>query len=209
MKKYLDKLKSNIHINKNLFIFLLVIVIVGVVAGSVFATIIDQNDKKMVLDYLNSFFTNVKTNKLNYDTSIINTLLFTVGFAAIIWLLGISVVGFIIVIFMLFLKAFVLGFSLSSIIINFKVQGVLYGFTYIFPHQIINILVFMLLSAYALMISYKLINCLTSKKPLDFKNIINKYLMVLGISVVVLILTSLYEVYVMPNLLNIVMSIIK
>ena len=209
MKKYMDKLKRNIHINKNLFIFLLVIVIVGVVAGSIFSTIIDSNDKKMVLEYLNSFFNNAKDGKLNYNTSIVNTLVFTVGFAFIIWILGISVIGFFVVIFMLFMKGFILGFSVSSIIANFGFKGVLLAVVYVFPHHIINILVFMLLTAYSLIISYKLIKCITSKKPLDLKHIMHRYVIVLSVSLIFLVITSLYEVYVVPKLLNIIVSIIK
>jgi len=91
MKKYMDKLKNSIHINKNLFVFLLVIVFVGIVSGSIFSAIIDTNDKKMVVDYLTEFFNNVKSGKLNYDTSLVNTLFFTVGFAVIIGFLGVSV----------------------------------------------------------------------------------------------------------------------
>jgi len=209
MKKYMDKLKRNIHINKNLFVFLLVIVIVGIVAGSIFSTIIDSNDKKMVLEYLNSFFANAKEGKLSYDTSVINTLVFTVGFALAMWLLGISIIGFFVVIFMLFMKAFILGFSISSIIASFGFKGILLALVYVFPHHIINILVFMLLTAYALIISFKLIKCITSKKPLDLKRIMHRYVIVLGVSVVLLIITSLYEVYIVPKLLSFIMGILK
>ncbi len=209
MKKYMDKLKSKLYINKNLFVFLLVIIIVGIVSGSIFAAIIDSNDKKMVLDYLNDFFNNVKSGKLSYDSSIINTLFFTIGFAIIIWLLGVSVIGFFIILFLLFLKAFVLGFSVASIIINFKVKGILIGIVYSFPHQVINILIFMLLSAYALIVSFKIIKCMSGKKTLDFKSIINRYLTVLAFSCVVLLITSIYEVYLMPELLNMTMTFIK
>ncbi len=209
MKKYMDKLRKNIRINKNLFVFLLVIIIVGVLAGSLFTVILNQNDKELVTEYLTSFFNNAKEGKLNYDTSILNTLVFTVGLAFLIWLLGISVIGFFIVIFMLFLKAFILGFSLSSIIINFKLKGILLSTAYIFPHQIINIMIFLLLTAYSLMISYKIIMALTGKKTLDFKNIINRYLMILGITVLVLIITSLYEVYIVPKLISMIMTLIK
>jgi len=209
MKTYMDKLRRNIRINKNLFVFLLVIVIVGVIAGSIFSTIIDSNDKQLVLEYLNSFFDNAKDGKLNYDTSIINTLVFTVGFALIMWVLGISIIGFFVVIFMLFMKAFILGFSISSIIASFGFKGVLLAIIYAFPHHIINILVFMLLTAYSLIISYKLIKCITSKKPLDLKHIMHRYIIVLGISVVLFIITSLYEVYVVPKLLSFVTGILK
>lgn len=209
MKKYMDKLKRNIHVNKNLFVFLLVIVIVGIVSGSLFSAIISTDDKQLVSDYLNSFFNNAEANKLNYDTSIINTLILTIGFALVMWVLGISIIGFFIVIFMLFMKAFILGFSISSIIMSFKLKGILLALGYAFPHHIINILVFILLTAYALIVSFKLIKSITSKKPLDFKTIFNRYVTVLVVSAILLTLTSLYEVYVVPKVVSFLMGIIK
>ncbi len=209
MKKYMDKLKRNIHVNKNLFVFLLVIVIVGIVSGSLFSAIISTDDKQLVSDYLNSFFNNAEANKLNYDTSIINTLILTIGFALVMWILGISIIGFFIVIFMLFMKAFILGFSISSIIMSFKLKGILLALGYAFPHHIINILVFILLTAYALIVSFKLIKSITSKKPLDFKTIFNRYVTVLVVSAILLTLTSLYEVYVVPKVVSFLMGIIK
>lgn len=209
MKKYMDKLKRNIHVNKNLFVFLLVIVIVGIVSGSLFSAIISTDDKQLVSDYLNSFFNNAEANKLNYDTSIINTLILTIGFALVMWILGISIIGFFIVIFMLFMKAFILGFSISSIIMSFKLKGILLALGYAFPHHIINILVFILLTAYALIVSFKLIKSITSKKPLDFKTIFNRYVTALVVSAILLTLTSLYEVYVVPKVVSFLMGIIK
>ena len=209
MKKYMDKLKRNIHVNKNLFVFLLVIVIVGIVSGSLFSAIISTDDKQLVSDYLNSFFNNAEANKLNYDTSIINTLILTIGFALVMWILGISIIGFFIVIFMLFMKAFILGFSISSIIMSFKLKGILLALGYAFPHHIINILVFILLTAYALIVYFKLIKSITSKKPLDFKTIFNRYVTVLVVSAILLTLTSLYEVYVVPKVVSFLMGIIK
>ena len=209
MKKYMDKFRQNIHINKNLFVFLLVIVIVGVAAGSIFSIIIDNSDKNLVSNFLNDFFNNVHSKKLNFNNSFINALIFTVLFGFLIWVLGLSVIGFFVILVMLFLKAFILGFSVSSIIINFKLKGVLYSLIYIFPHQVINVLVFMILSGYALIISFKIIRCFTLKKTLDFRNILNRYVRVLIISIIFLILTSLYEAYVMPKLLNILLSFFK
>ena len=209
MKKYMDKLSRNIRINKNLFIFLLVIVIIGITAGALFTAIISTEDKELVTSYLNDFITNIKEGKLIYENSLINALILTIGVALIIWLLGVSVIGFIVVIVILFLKAFVLGFSVGSIIATFKVKGILLAFIYSFPHQVINILVFMLISAFALIMSFKIINSITSKKPLDLKHFMNRYLIILIFSCLVLLISSLYEIYVVPKLINFVMSILK
>lgn len=205
MKKYLDKLQRNIRINKNLFVFLIVIIIVGILAGSIFMTIVGSNDKILIAEYLKDFFTNTKNGELNYNNTLFNTLIFTIGFAILMWLLGISVIGFFVVIFMLFIKSFIIGFSISSIIINYKLKGILLSLAYVFPHQIINVLVFMLITAYALIISVKLINSLIAKQPLDFKRIMHKYTIILVFSVITLLLTSLYEVFIMPKLLTMIL----
>ncbi|MBR2834011.1 MAG: stage II sporulation protein M [Bacilli bacterium] len=202
MKKYMDKFKSNIYINKNLFIFLLVIVIIGIASGTIFSIILGANDKELVGNYLNNFFSNL--DKLNYEVSITNSLIFTILFVIIIWFLGLSVVGFFLVLFLLFLKSFILGFSVGSIIINLKLKGVIISFIYVFPHQVINIFIFILISAYALIVSFKIIRGLMKKRVVDFRNILNRYLIILTFSIFILIFTSLYEVYIMPFLLNLI-----
>ncbi len=209
MKKYMDKLNRNIRINKNLFVFLLVIVIVGITTGAIFTAIISSSDKELVVSYLNTFFDNIASGKLDYTSSFVNALILIVGLAILIWLLGVSVIGFIVVIIILFLKAFVIGFSVGSIIATFKLKGVLMAFIYCFPHHVINILVFMLLSAFALIMSFRIINSITSKKPIDFKHYMNRYLTVLVFSIIILIVTSFYEIYILPEVINFVMNIVK
>lgn len=209
MKKYMDKLKKNIRINKNLFIFLLVIVIIGLAAGTVFSAILDDNDKALVTDYLNAFLTNSSEGKLNYDVSIVNTLIFTLGSAILIWILGISVIGFILILLFLFIKAFVLGFSIGGIFLNFHFKGILFSLGYIVPHHVINIMIYILLSSYALIVSFKLISSITSRKPFDFKNILNRYTFILVFSLIILLLTSLYEVYIVPEVMKLLTNLLK
>ena len=192
MKKYMDKLKSNIRINKNLFVFLVVIIAVGVAAGSIFVTLLNDSDKVMVSDYLNNFLNNLKTDNLNYSGTLINTIIFTLGAALLIWLLGISVIGFILILLFLFIKAFSLGFSIGSIIINFNFKGVLIAGAYIVPHHIINMMIYLLISSYALVLSYRLINSFTKKQTFEFKSVFNRYLFILGFSLIILLICVLY-----------------
>ena len=209
MKKYMDKLKSNIRINKNLFVFLVVIIAVGIAAGSIFVTVLNNEDKVMVSDYLNNFLNNLNSNNLNYSGTLVNALIFTLGGALLIWLLGISVIGFILILLFLFIKAFALGFSIGSIIINFNFKGILIALAYIVPHHIINMMIFLLISSYALILSYRLINSFTKKKSFEFKGIFNKYLFVLGFSLIILLISVLYEVYGAPKLINLIVSLLN
>lgn len=208
MKKYMDKLKSNIRINKNLFVFLVVIVAVGVASGSIFVTVLNDSDKIMVSDYLNNFLNNLNSNNLNYNGTLINTLIFTLGLAILIWILGISVIGFALILLFLFIKAFSLGFSVASIIINFNFKGILIALAYVVPHHIINLMIYLLISSYALVLSYRLISSFTKKKNFDFKGIFNRYLFIIVFSLIVLFFSVLYEVYLAPSLINMIVNIL-
>ena len=208
MKKYMNKLKSNIRINKNLFVFLVVIVSVGVASGSIFVTFLNDSDKIMVSDYLNSFLNNLNSNNLNYNGTLINTLTFTLGLAILIWILGISVIGFVLILLFLFIKAFSLGFSVASIIINFNFKGILIALAYVVPHHIINLMIYLLISSYALFLSYRLISSFTKKKNFDFKGIFNRYLFIIVFSLIILLFSVLYEVYLAPSLINMIVNIL-
>ena len=208
MKKYMDKLRSNIRINKNLFVFLVVIIAVGVASGSIFVTVLNDSDKTMVSDYLNNFFNNLNSNNLNYSGTLINTLIFTIGLAILIWILGISVIGFVLILLFLFIKAFSLGFSVASIIINFNFKGILIALAYVVPHHIINLMIYLLISSYALVLSYRLISSFTKKKNFDFKGIFNRYLFIIVFSLIILLFSVLYEVYLAPSLINMIVNIL-
>ena len=209
MKKYLDKLKTKIYVNKNLFVFLLVLVLVGVGAGAIFSLILNDSDKAMVTEYLNNFMANVSNNKLELTTSFFNTIIFTLGFALFIWIFGISIIGIVLILPFLFIKSFVLGFSIGSIMLNFKFKGVIISLFYIVPHHVINILIYILVSAYAIMVSYKIFNSMKNKKNFDFKIIMNKYTFILIFSFIILFITCLYEVFVLPKVMSVVINLIK
>ena len=80
---------------------------------------------------------------------------------------------------------------------------------YVVPHHIINMMIYLLISSYALVLSYKLISSFTKKKNFDFKNIFNRYLFILLFSVVVLLISVLYEVYLAPKLINLIVSVLN
>ena len=111
--------------------------------------------------------------------------------------------------FLFFTKSFILGFSISSIILNYKLKGCLLSFIYIFPHHIINIFLLILLVIYAFAFSIKIINALFNKQTIDFKLITNKYLTVLVITIIGILITSLIEVFITPLIIKLLLPIIK
>lgn len=206
--KQMKHLKRNIVLNKNLIIFLALLGIIGIVAGTVLSIILDSKDAALVTEYLNTFINNINSNKLNYGNSLLNCLITNIGTSIFIWLLGFSIIGIPLILIIYFSKTFILGFTISSIIINYKIKGCLLAFIYVFPHLVINIFNIVFLSMYALSISFKMLNIIIKKETFNFKNITNKYLLVLIISIIGFIFTSFFEVYITPFLLKIIIKVL-
>lgn len=207
--KWMDKLKGTIKVNKKTLLFFTILLIIGIIAGSIFMAILSETDKKLVTDYFNNYISNIENNKLNYLESIKNGLFNNLLYIIIIWILGISIIGIPIVTIMFFIKSFTLGFSIASIVFNYKLKGCLLNFINIFPHQMIYFLIYMLITTYSIFFSLKMINSIINKKNMDFKIMINKYVKILIISVIAITIGIIIETFITPLLIKIIIPLIK
>ena len=207
MKKRVDKLFSTIRFDKKYVLFCLILVILGIVAGSFFIVILNKSDKNLVIEYIESFVENIKNNNLNYIDTLKNTLLINYITIFIISILGFTYFLAPINILILFYKSFIIGFSLSSFILTYKIKGILYSILYIFPHLIINILIISLLIAFTLKLSIKMINSIIKKKEVNMRLYFNKYLYTILLVSFITLLCNLYESFVAPFLLKLIIKI--
>ncbi len=209
MKKVMDKLVNGLKINRKMLLFLIVLGLIALIVGSIFVVILNATDKSLIKDYLETFINNVDSGKLDYMQALKNISISNYSYIIIAWLLGISVIGIPITIFMYFMKCFMVGFSIASIIINFKLKGTLLAFIYVFPHHIINLIMYTVLILYSLTLSLKIGEAVLKKKSINFKLIINKYLLILILSLIVITLMNLFEVYITPILIKTILPIIN
>lgn len=206
MKKIWDKTFTKIHTNKRMLVFLFTLLFMAVLFGSFFATKLGQNDLNEIKTSLESFFTMTKQDQLQPIQAFFQTFGANISFAIAIWILGISVIGAPLMIVLFFMKAFTLGFTIASLIKIYHMKGLLYSFIYVFPHQVINLLVFTFFIMFSMSLSITLFQALIKKKTVDFSKIMNRYLFVLVFTVVILIITALLEIYLMPFLFRMVLS---
>ena len=206
MKKIWDKTFTKIHTNKRMLVFLFTLLFMAVLFGSFFATKLGQNDLNEIKTSLESFFTMTKQNQLQPIQAFFQTFGANISFAIAIWILGISVIGAPLMIVLFFMKAFTLGFTIASLIKIYHMKGLLYSFIYVFPHQVINLLVFTFFIMFSMSLSITLFQALIKKKTVDFSKIVNRYLFVLVFTVVILLITVLLEIYLMPFLFRMVLS---
>lgn len=208
MNKAIDKAKNSIIKQKKVYVILIVLTIIGIISGIIFTTILSKIDQNLVQEQLTNFFNQIKTGKVNYTNGIINSVTSNLLYCVGIWLLGISIIGLPVILFLLFMKGFITGFSIGSIISIYQWKGVVGALTYIFPHHIISLLISILLSFYAMSFSMKLFSSLFLKKEINFKEAMRRYVKILVISMVGLLLCSILEIYVSPFLIKLFTNMI-
>ncbi len=205
MGKYLDKLKSFIKFDRNLGLFFIIILIIGISAGSLFVTILNDSDKELITNYFNTFIDNEPDYLTVLKDNIITVILYVLG----IWLLGISVIGVPIIIFLFFSKCFILGFTIGTIILSRGLKGIIISLLYAIPSQLIVVIALMFLSLYAISFSGVLTLSIIKKKTINFKIMFNKYLIVLTVVLILSIIMVLYDTYIMPYLVKNISNLIK
>ncbi len=198
----MDKLKKILKYDKKVMTFLNIITIIGIITGSIFIVILNKGDKSLVINSIKQFFSNLSKDKFDYILIFKNAIISNTLFSFVIWIIGISVIGVIIVICILFYKSFTLGFTISSIIYTYKLKGIVLSIFYVFPHMIINILILLYLSSYSIKLSIILIKSIIKKENLNFKSFFNNYIQVLLISLIFIVISSLYESFISLQILK-------
>ena len=180
------------------------IIIVGLLSGIILSNILSYNDQKEISSLINEYFTNLKSdNQINYLNNLLNSLLINFSYLITIFILSMSIIGIILNPFILFIKSFIVGFSVGIMISIYSFNGILLGIFSVFPHQIINLFVYLIITYFGIKLSLDLFKLLFLKKQFNFSIILKKYLIVLGISSILLIISSLYEAFLSDFILKV------
>lgn len=191
--------------NKKINFFIITIILLGIISGSIFLMMSNETDKANVVTQIETFLKNISTNSIDNGLALKNSLIINYLFVGIIWILGLSMIGIIINIFLAYIKGFLVGFSIASIFLTYKTKGIIACILYTFPTQIINIIVIIILSIYSIMFSKNLLEIINSKKN-NNRLMLKKYLVILIICIILSFISSLLEVYLFPNLLKLVVK---
>ncbi len=190
--------------------FLIIIVIIGIIIGIIFANILSHEDEKIVYTNFTEYFNNLANDTpIDYIHNLYINLRNNFLYLSIIWLLGLSIIGLLINNFILFFKSFIMGFSIGSIINIYLYRGIILSFIYLFPTSIINLIIFLILIYNANNFSLKLFKALFKKKDIKFPLLIKKYIKLFIICIILLIINSFMETFLTPFLIKLFTFLIK
>lgn len=208
MNKKLNSGLALILPNKKVNLFVIFIVILGIISGSLFLMVLNDNDKSEVINEISTFMANINTNNINNLNSFKNSLIEGMILIILSWILGMSIIGVIFNIFFIYMKSFIIGFSISSFILVYKYKGILSSLIYVIPSQLINILIILILGVYTLLFSKYLFKMIFLKdKTVNLGKFFKKYVLVFGICIILCVISSLCEAYLLPSLLKVMIKL--
>lgn len=204
------KIKDELKKNKYKYAFLITIIIVGFITGIICSNILSYNDQKEISEIVKTYFINLKNGKeINYFNNLLNNTLVNYFYLVLLFVFGLSIIGIILNPFILYFKSFILGFSVGIVINIYSFKGIVFGILYLFPHQIINLITYILLSFYGIKLSIRLFKSLFLRKTCNYQEFMKKYFKVLGLSCGVLLISSLYETFFYDFIMKVFTFLIK
>ena len=195
MTKIIDFMKK-----KKLFSTLIITGIIGIIIGGLFLLFLNDASLEIMKNSINTYFSNIKNNSVDYSNNFIVGLINSFSIGIIIWLLGISMVGLILIIFMFGIKCFMMSISFFSIIHLYGFNGILLSIIYIIPY-LINIIILFILSYYAISFSILIFKYFFRGVDYNRKVIIKRYFKILGLCLIGFLITTLIDVFLVPKIL--------
>lgn len=208
MNKKLSNGLAIILPNKKTNLFVMFVIILGIISGSIFLMVINENDKSTVINQITIFMKNINDNNINNFNALKSAIIENLIFIILVWILGMSIIGVIFNIFFIYMKGFMIGFSISSFILTYKYKGIIASVIYAFPTSVINIIVALILGSYSIIFTINLWKVIFMKdKNYNTGRFFKKYLLILGITAILVMLSSVTESYLVPSIFKVIIKL--
>lgn len=197
------------HFKNNLWPYILNLsfLILGIAGGAVAANTLPAEQLFELKDYLSWFFTEVQkwefSPSLVAQTAILNNL--KTIFA--LWFLGLTVVGVPLILIVVGLRGFILGFTVSFLMQDQAVKGLLLAAASVLPQSLINLPCWLVAGVLAIRFSGGLISPRWRQGAAGLWSRFGHYTVGMILLVILAGLSGLVEAYLSPWLLRLVLGI--
>ncbi|WP_059171023.1 stage II sporulation protein M [Bacillus sp. FJAT-27445] len=206
MKKRMNQSVAAAYLGEHssVFLFVSILFMMGVIFGAIIVNSMSLGQKEALFYYLSQFFSQVANGKTESSSELfLQSLLHNSKFIALMWVLGISIIGLPVILILLFIKGMVVGFTVGFLVSQMGWKGFAFAFVSILPQNIIIIPVFIVMAAVSIVFSFKMISRqFTKKYSQPIVPIFWRYVLFLAAAVVLLALASGMEAYLSPGFMK-------
>ena len=198
---------EHIKLNIKSYIVVLAIFVIGIILGMVFISNLSENQKSEISIYVTSVIESLN-NKNEIDTSALlkKSVLDNIFLTITLWFVGSTIIGLPIVYGIIVFRGFCLGYTVSAIV---AILGVSKGMIFIATTMLLQNLIFIPCILALAVSGTKLYQSITKdRRKENIKLEVLRHTIFSGIICVLLILSSMIEVYISTSLLGLVIDLI-
>lgn len=193
-KMLMDYFKKNIV----QYVFLSIVLIAGIIAGSVTVNMISDIQMENILSFINGFLANINNISVDYSSIFYLSLSNNLKTAVILIVLGLSVIGLPFILAVILFRGFVLGFTVGFLIGQFGPKGIVLSVLSILPQNLIILPCIVSIGVTSLTFAMAVIKNRIKNYQENYSQMVTGYLLLNLFFSFLLIISGLIEGYISP-----------
>ncbi len=203
--KIINICKKHIKDNILIYILLTMTLMIGISSGAITINIIDLDQKKEIIKFLESFFKMISKNNVDNTILVKQSLKNNIQTFILLWFLGVSIIGIPLIIGLVLVRGFVIGFTVGFIVNELGIKGFIFSVFSILPQNIFFIPWIIISSAYSLIFAIKFIKGKFNKNNKgNYANEVIKYTITMVMFFSISIIGTMIESYVTPIFMKLI-----
>ena len=188
------------QIKNNLGLYFLVLVFFasGIAAGAFTVDALSSVQKEELVNYFQSFFTVLDEEPVQSAAVFKQSLVNNAQFIILIWLLGITVIGIPLILLIIGMKGFIIGFSVSFLVEGMGLRGLLFALAAILPQNLFIVPGIIAAGVLGTSFSIKMLRRKKTKPRKSFISELTEYSINIFLALLILFIGSLIEGYLTP-----------
>lgn len=195
LKKAVEKQIRN---NLPLYFFVLVFFVAGIAAGAFTVDALSSMQKEELVSYFQSFFSILDKEPVQSATVFKQSFLNNSQFVLIIWVLGITVIGIPLILMIVGIKGFIIGFSVSFLVEGMGLRGLLFALAAVLPQNLLIVPGILVAGVLGISFSISMLRRKKSKTKKSFSSELTVYSFNILLALLILFVGSLIEGYITP-----------
>lgn len=195
------------HFKDNILIysFLIIALMIGISSGAITISMINAEQKKELMKFLNSFLKIVSENDVDNMMLVKQSFKNNIQTFITLWFLGISIIGIPLIIGLVLLRGFIIGFTVGFIVKELGFKGFLFSVFSILPQNIVFIPWILISSAFALIFAISFIKSKISKSIKgNYINEVMVYTLIMSILFITSLFGTVIESYITPIFMKLI-----
>jgi stage II sporulation protein M len=196
--------------NVALYFFVILLFALGVVAGSLTIKALGPDQKRELIDHLQVFLRGLGHTGQTVDPQEVMRRADGVHLktAVLVWVLGVTIIGLPAVVAVIFVKGFVIGFSVGFLIEQMGLSGLVFSIFAIWPQNLVAVPAFLVIAASSISFSWLLLmNRLAHRKTPWFEEFSAYTVRCLAMTALLMV-AGMLEGYLTPVLMRLVSQVL-